>query len=221
MRYYKLIIIMLFFLFTISFSSVYAMVNGFTLLGKRIYLDAGHGGRDSGALYKNILEKDINLDIVKKLEKELISRGAIVYLTRDGDYDLSSTSSHKKRSDLKNRANMINKSDCDLYLSIHLNYINDSKWNGLQVFYNDANKKNEMIANSITEYLKNNMNNVRKPKMESSYYMYRLINKPGVLIELGFLSNPHDRYILTRNKYQNKIILNLVSSIENLFMEKD
>jgi len=59
------------------------------LVGKIIYLDAGHGGVDAGATYKDILEKDINLSIVKLLALKLESLGATVYLTRYGDYDLS------------------------------------------------------------------------------------------------------------------------------------
>ena len=198
----------------LSVSSVYGMVNGNSLMGKVIYLDAGHGGRDSGAVYKNIFEKDINLVLVKKMEKELISRGATVYLTRDGDYDLSSTSVNKKRSDLRNRANMINKSDCDMYISIHLNYMSDARWKGLQVFYNDNNERNFKIADGLTSYLKNKMANVRDYKKDSSYYLYRLIQKPGILIELGFLSNPDDRYRLTKDKYQDILIRYLIEAIE-------
>ena len=213
-KYYKLLFIILFFVMIISISSVYGIVNDYSLLGKVIYLDAGHGGRDSGALYKNILEKDINLIIVKKMEKELLSRGAIVYLTRDGDYDLSTSDYNKKRSDLRNRAKMINESDCDMYISIHLNYINDSRWKGLQVFYNDNNEYNKRIAEGITNYLRENMSNVRDYKKDSTYYLYRLINKPGVLIELGFLSNPDDRYVLTKDKYQHLLVKRVVNSIE-------
>ena len=203
-----------------SISKVYANVFNYNLLGKTIYIDPGHGGRDSGAIYKNIYEKDINLIMSKKIEKYLVSKGATVYLTRETDIDLSTTTKNKKRSDLTNRARLINKSKSNIYISIHLNYISNSKWQGLQIFYNNKNKENEIIANSITSYLKQTSSNIREPKKENNYYMYKQINIPGVLIELGFLSNPNDRYRLTKEEYQDKLSKSIANSIENYLINK-
>ena len=202
----------------VSISKVYAEAFNYTLLGKIIYIDPGHGGRDSGATYKNIYEKDINLIMSKKIEKYLISKGATVYLTRETDKDLSTTSTNKKRSDLTNRAKLINASKADMYLSIHLNYITNSKWQGLQIFYNNKNAENELIATSITSYLKETSSNIREPKKENIYYMYKQITVPGVLIELGFLSNPNDRYRLTREEYQEQLAKSIANSIEKYYI---
>jgi N-acetylmuramoyl-L-alanine amidase len=76
----------------------------------------------------------------KKIEQYLVSKGATVYLTRETDIDLSTSNKNKKRSALTNRAKLINNANCDIYISIHLNYISNSKWQGLQVFYNNKNK---------------------------------------------------------------------------------
>ena len=125
------------------------------LYQKTIFLDAGHGGPDSGALYRNIYEKDINLSIVKKLEKKLKEKGATVFLTRDGDYDLSVPYTiNRKRSDLSRRSNMINRSLCDLYISIHLNADTSTTYHGAQVFYDSKVKENKKIAELIQEDLK-------------------------------------------------------------------
>lgn len=205
----------------LSITKAYALVNSYTLLGKTIYIDPGHGGRDSGTTYKDIYEKDINLIMSKKIEQYLVSKGATVYLTRESDIDLSTTTINKKRSDLTNRAKLINKSNANMYISIHLNYISNSKWQGLQMFYNNKNKENEKIANNLTSYLKEVSSNIREPKKENIYYMYKQIKVPGVLIELGFLSNSNDRYRLTREEYQNKLAENIANSIERYFQEKD
>ena len=93
------------FISILSISKVYAEVFNYTLLGKIIYLDPGHGGRDSGTTYKNIYEKDINLIMSKKIEKYLIAKGATVYLTRETDTDLSNSTKNKKRSDLFQKKN--------------------------------------------------------------------------------------------------------------------
>ena len=81
--------------------------------------------------------------------------------------------------------------------------------------------ENEIIANELTAYLKEDSSNIRDPKKENTYYMYKQIKVPGVLIELGFLSNPNDRYRLTREEYQDKLAQNIVNSIDRYFQEKD
>lgn len=220
MNKFKLIIIICLFISIISISKVYAIVNSYTLLGKTIYLDPGHGGRDSGATYKDIYEKDINLIMCQKIEQYLVSKGATVYLTRESDIDLSTTTVNKKRSDLTNRAKIINKSNANMYISIHLNYISNSQWKGLQIFYNNKNKENEIIANKLTSHLKKTISNIREPKKENIYYMYKQIKVPGILIELGFLSNPNDRYRLTREEYQDKLAKNISNAIEKYFINQ-
>ena len=190
-----------------SFSFVSANKSEYNLelLGKVIYLDPGHGGADPGTIYKDIYEKDINLDICLKLEKVLESEGAIVYLTRYGDYDLSNNEYSRKKSDLNNRAKIINESKADIYISIHLNSISSSTWRGAQVFYDDVNDKNIEIANLFQEQLKQDLKTTRKVKEISTMLMNRKINVPGILIEAGFLSNPNDRYLLRKDNYQYKI----------------
>ena len=117
------------------------------LLSKVIYLDPGHGGVDSGAYYKNYKESDLNLQITKKTMNVLKEAGALVYLTRYGDYDLSVGNAwNRKRSDLSRRANIINKSNCDLYLSIHLNADDSGTLRGAEVYYDSINPENEKIG---------------------------------------------------------------------------
>ena len=220
MNKYKCLIILSIFLIIFSISKTYAIINNYTLLGKTIYIDPGHGGIDSGTTYKKIYEKDINLLLSKKLEKELTALGATVYLTRETDKDLALTTKGRKRSDLINRAYLINKTKPNMYISIHLNYLSDSRYKGLQIFYNNKNKENKQIAESLTKYIKEKTSNVRDPKYNNTYYMYRNITTPGVLIEVGFLSNPDDRYRLTHEDYQDKLISNITYSIEKYFKEK-
>ena len=118
------------------FYKVDAKINELPLIGKAIYIDAGHGGKDPGALYKNLHEADINLEISKILAKKLEKQGAITYQIRNGDYDLANPRAYeRKRSDLQNRVKLIENSNIDMYLSIHLNAYSSSNWKGAQVFY--------------------------------------------------------------------------------------
>ena len=204
-----------------SFSLVYASNQTMPLLGKVIYVDIGHGGNDPGAMYKDILEKDINLSVGKILEQKLLSMGAIVYLTRYGDYDLSVTNTiNNKRSDLSRRGNLINKSDCDLFLSIHLNAEETGVWRGAQVFYNSKIEQNKIIADIFQKYFKKELNSTRKAKVDNDLYLLKRIERPGILLELGFLSNSNDRYLLKQESYQNKLADTITSATLYYFNNK-
>ena len=221
MNKFKFILIIFLFLCVLTISKTYAANNEKTLLGKTIYLDPGHGGIDSGTTYKKIYEKDINLLLCQKLKDSLKEKGATVYLTRETDKDLAlNNAKNRKRSDLISRAYLINKTKPDMYISIHINHLSNSKYKGLQIFYNSKNKENKIIAESLTKHIKEKTWNVRSPKMNNTYYMYKNITSPGILIEVGFLSNPDDRYRLTHEEYQDKIISNITYGIESYFKEK-
>ena len=144
----------------------------------------------------------------------------MVFLTRDGDYDLSGGAVNRKRSDLYKRAMMINESGCDMYISIHLNATTSGKWNGIQIFYDDIVKENKYIAETITNTLSKNMGNIREYKEANDYYMYSKIKVPGVLIEAGFVSNANDNYKLRQEDYQNILVNNIASGIEEYFNNK-
>ena len=162
----------------------------------------------------------INLQISKKLEDRLTKMGAIVYLTRNGDYDLSAIrTSNRKRSDLSRRVNIINKSKCDLFLSIHLNAEDTNTWRGAQVFYDDVNKMNKKLADTIQHQLKRDLNTTRKVKKVERLYLQRRTKVPGILIEVGFLSNANDRYLLKTDNYQQKVVNSIAKGLLLYFNE--
>ncbi len=181
------------------------------LTGKIIILDIGHGGDDPGASYQNILEKDLNLAIGLELEKELSRNGASVILTREGDYDLASpNATRRKKSDFDNRIDLINKSKADVYLSIHINYLEDSSYYGGQIFY--YGEENKKIAETLqTEF--NTISYPRSIKPMPNIYMYRHLKIPGVLVECGFISNKKEREKLITPAYQKEIAKSLTKGL--------
>lgn len=215
---YKMLIIFLF-LLTI-FCNVNAYINEAPLAGKVVYLDAGHGGVDPGAYYKDIYEEDINLSITLKLRDYLLTKGCTVYLTRDGDYDLSNPKARlRKRSDLSNRASLIDKSNADLYLSIHLNSSTSIAWKGAQVFYDDINKNNKDFALIFQKNFNSNLGSKREEKEIKNLYMYKNIkNVPGLLLEVGFISNANERQLLNKEWYQNKIVKVITKSVIDVLL---
>lgn len=146
------------------------------------------------------------MQICKKLKRILEQDGAIVYLTRYDDYDLANNNAkERKKSDLNNRAKIINKSKADMYISIHLNSIKSTTWRGAQVFYDDVNGNNKKIADIMQETLKKELKTDREVKEIKNMLLNRKTKVPGVLIEVGFLSNPNERYLLQKSSYQYKI----------------
>lgn len=186
------------------------------LQGIVVAIDCGHGGMDPGSLYNDIYEKDITLSIGKYLEKYLSEMGATVIMTRTSDNDLSNgVKNHRKKADFDERIKIINQKIVDMYLSIHLNYLTDTRYYGAQVFYN---KNNEELAKSIQEYLNNNTNTDREAKkIPTSTYMYDKLNTNGVLVECGFLSNATERSKLVTKEYQSKFAKILAQAISHYY----
>lgn len=217
---YKISMLFILIVFLCTFSFVSAGNQEFSLLGKVIYLDPGHGGLDPGAIYKDIEESSINLQISKKLMATLEQEGAIVYLTRNDDYDLAANNAiNRKRSDLSRRGNIINRSMCDLYLSIHLNADVSTTWRGAQVFYDDINPNNIKIAQIMQQVLQEDLNSNREYKETSEMYLHKRVTRPGVLIEVGFITNPNERYLLMQDSYQQKVANTITRGIKKYFSE--
>lgn len=183
---------------------------------KIIVLDPGHGGKDKGTSVGDVYESKINLEISLKLKKELTKYGVVALLTRDGDYDLSSPNvSRRKKSDFDNRIKLINNSNADLYLSIHINYLSDSKYYGAQVFYVNDNLN---LAKSIQKSLKDDLKSpLNEKKLGNEIYMYKKLNVPGVLIECGFISNNKERKLLIDEVYQYKIVNSIIKGLINYY----
>ena len=215
----KCLYILFAFLFLIALA---LMVNGasstFPLLGKTIILDAGHGGKDGGAEVGNVKEKDVNLRIVKVLKDTLEEKGANVILTRTGDDDLSEDGvSRRKKSDFDKRIEIINNTNPDIYLSIHQNIFESSKYRGAQVFYVSRNSYNKHLAEVIQCELNSFTKTNRKIKEMRGKYMYDRLNPIGVLVECGFLSNYFDRTNLLNEGYVKKLSLKITQGVINYF----
>ncbi|MGN1371605.1 MAG: N-acetylmuramoyl-L-alanine amidase [Candidatus Coprovivens sp.] len=212
----KIFFLMCITLVLLTSNIVYSDNNSSILKGKSIVLDAGHGGKDGGTSVNGISEKNINLQIVLKLQKALNKHGVDVILTRDGDFDLSSPNvSRRKKSDFDNRISLINNSDSDLYLSIHVNYLEDSRFYGAQTFYTIDNEElAQVIQGELKKNLKSPMN---VKKISNSIYMYKQLTIPGVLIEVGFLSNFKERDLLIDENYQDKIVDSIIKGLINYF----
>ncbi len=195
------------------------------LSGKIIYLDPGHGGPDGGAGDEGALEKDIALSVAERMRDYFQEQGALVIMTREEDKDLADEGtkgySRRKVEDLKKRLELINESDADLFLSIHLNSIPSSKWSGAQTFYNPKFEENKYVAKAIQDELQRNLENTtREAKGIQNVYIIKYAEKPGALVEIGFLSNPGERANLMTEKYQEKVAASIYNGVLKYFTEE-
>lgn len=175
---------------------------------KIVVLDAGHGAADSGKVGVNdVLEKDLNLQIAKKVQVNLEEEGIQVVMTRDDDQGLyDDTVSNKKLEDMKKRVALINEVKPHLVVSIHQNSYSDSSIKGAQVFYYEHSKEGEAVAGVMQEELRTlDSENKRQIKANDTYYLLKHTEVPTIIVECGFLSNPQEAEKLGTEDYQNQV----------------
>lgn len=175
---------------------------------KTVVIDAGHGSEDPGKIGINqVLEKDLNLQIAKKVQKNLLDEGIHVVMTREDDtgfYNQSET--NKKIADMKKRVAFINETKPDIAVSIHQNSYSEESVKGAQVFYYTHSKEGERAANVMQESLKVlDANNKRLAKENHTYYLLKKTEVPTIIVECGFLSNMEEAERLKNDTYQNEV----------------
>jgi N-acetylmuramoyl-L-alanine amidase len=175
----------------------------------RVVVDAGHGSIDSGTSYGNIYEKDINLAIAKYLYNELKKVNIIPIMTRTED-KLYQDSRNK---DIRYRPRVAEENSADLFISIHTNNFPSSQPSGSQLFYKNGSEESKKLAEFIQqELIKLRKENNRVIKT-GDYYVLNKVTCPGVLVEVGFISNPEDRKFLTDKNYQQELARAITAGI--------
>jgi N-acetylmuramoyl-L-alanine amidase len=194
------------------------------LNGQVIVLDAGHGGVDPGAVSDlGVLEKEITLQVAFKLRDYLSQAGAHVIMVREDDRDLADEDtkgySRRKVQDLKERARIIRESDASIFISLHCNAIPSSKWSGAQTFFDTEHEESKLLAEKIQEALGETVETDRTVKKREDLYLLKHADKPGALVELGFLSNPEETALMQDSKYQKKLALSIYKGILSFYAE--
>lgn len=178
---------------------------------KIIVIDAGHGGSDPGAVPNGIREKDVNLAAALKLDKALRQLGYTTIMTRDTDTFVN----------LYERAEIANRNQADLFISLHSNSNSNSSINGIQVLYHSLDKadvkKEETLALAqimMDEVTKGTGAPNKGLLPRQNYVVVRDTEMPSVILEMGFLTNPTEAKKLQTDSYQNIIVESVVRGIE-------
>ncbi len=174
-----------------------------------VVIDSGHGGNDPGKVGINgALEKDINLQIARRLKQYLEASDIQVVMTRDSDTGLySEHDTNKKMADMQERCRLINEAAPALVVSIHQNSYHEESICGGQVFYykDSANGKRlaELLQKRFDFVL--GADNRRLAKANDTYYLLLHVKQPIVIVECGFLSNWQESAMLTSEDYQDRL----------------
>ena len=184
-----------------------------------VLIDAGHGGKDPGKVGVNdVLEKEINLAIAKKLEALLLQTDVAVVMTRTEDKDLAPEDAvSRKNEDLRARAQLIRDTAPILVVSIHQNSYTEEDVDGAQVFYFAGSEEGKVLGTILQERLKVELadGNHRVAKANREYYLLKQTTPgtPVVIVECGFLSNIREAELLSSEDYQEKIAFSLLLGI--------
>jgi N-acetylmuramoyl-L-alanine amidase len=224
---FALSVVSLLFLIQYQFISKDSATWHLPLSGKIIIVDPGHGGIDGGAVSKaGLLEKEVTLAISDHLRDYLQEAGALVLMTREEDRDLAAEGTKKIRQrkieDLKRRVEIVNESDADLFVTIHLNAIPSPRWSGAQTFYHRAIPENEALAKFVQSEIRTNLENTeRLAKPIDNIFLLKKAEIPGVLVEAGFLSHPTEAQMLQTEAYQQKVAASIYQGIMRYYTNEE
>lgn len=179
-----------------------------------IMIDPGHGDQDPGTIsIHGTYEKDINLSLAKKTAETLAKQGHTIILTRHEDTTMS----------LKERYQLANEKQVDLFISVHANAIeNKPDIHGMQVlYYPDETNRNEVLASEMLKYLLTTTNAVDKGAIaRPDLAVLRGTTMPSLLIESGFLTNAQEATRLEDPNYQQKIADGVAQAVQHYFDEE-
>lgn len=151
----------------------------------KVVIDAGHGGSQSGAAHGGVKEKDLNLDIAKRLNTLLVAEGIKTYMTRENDATLG----------LYTRSALANNVDADLFVSVH-NNAGHSKYSGSMTLYHSSSSKSNgnLSAYEFARIVQKNLNQTLNTKdmgviNRPNLAVLRTTNMPAVIAEIGYMTN--------------------------------
>ena len=178
------------------------------IAGKVIVVDAGHGGKDAGAISGQKYEKVPALIMAQMLQKNLEEKGAKVIMTRSDDTFIS----------LKDRVTISNYENADLFVSIHLNSSEKSNINGIETHWYKDNSKD--LAQYVQNSLMKEVSATNRGLFKSMFYVINHTEAPAILVETGFISNPAERDELFEEKRQKATAKAICNGITEYFEKK-
>ena len=187
------------------------------LKGKKITLDAGHGGSDPGAIgASGTREKDVTLKITKKVQELLKKKGAKVSMTRTGDKDVYGPNASDVQ-ELQARVDVAEDNDADAFISIHINSSTNKNVGGFSSYYYPKTSNDARLAQAVQDRLVKNFGLDDLGIRKANFYVNKRCTMPSTLLELAFISNPKEEKLMKSNWYINKLAKSIADGIEDYF----
>jgi len=139
--------------------------------------------------------------------------GFKVVMTRSTQEALySPLASNKKRDDMKKRKEIIENSNADFVISIHMNSYNSTS-SGAQVYYGEGDEPSKLLADNIQNYFVKYLVDAKRVSKIGDYYMLNAIKAPSVLVECGYLSNPTEEALLVSQDYKQEVCYSILLGV--------
>ena len=183
-----------------------------------VILDPGHGGQDSGAMCGGVMEKDLTLDVARRVDRLLDSQGIATLMTRLGDSYVS----------LADRAAFGNRANESIFISIHFNEDNKPVASGVETYYaahqiasgstlaswlpffsrpppNSPKPESQSLASFIQEALVVRTRSIDRGTQAKQFFVIANVTSPAVLIEGGFITNKDELSKLASEDYRDQL----------------
>lgn len=175
---------------------------------KSIVLDSGHGGSDYGAIRCGINEKDINLDVAKRVQAILTSKGVAVSMTRNSDETVS----------LESRTTFTANMNPNIFVSIHVNSSLKPEISGVETHY--YHQESLELAQTVHESLISYVKSKDRGLFKSRFYVINHTDVPAILVEIGFISNDAERCELVSEQRKQQTAKAIADGILNYLNRK-
>ncbi len=181
-------------------------------MATKIFVDAGHGGPDPGAVGNGVTEQAVNLNVANELARLLREGGYEVmqYRTTRDENVLSN-----KNADLSNRANMANRWGADYFVSIHTNSSLNPSANGFEAYVYRLGGVAEALAQSIVASVVRQLGSKDNGVRQANFAVLRRTDMPATLLELGYLTNPTEALNLNSPAWQRAVAKAIYDGIYN------
>lgn len=170
----------------------------------KVFIDAGHGGTDPGALGYGYRESDLNLQVAKKVESKLKSKGIDVKMSRNSDIFYS----------LSERAEMANDYGADAFVSIHQNSAETKSANGIETYYNRKKEEDRPLSNDIQKQVISQTGANNRGVKNAEFTVLVKSKMISALVECGFITNELEVKKLSDSSYQDKLATGIANGIE-------
>lgn len=190
------------------------------LKGRKITIDAGHGGNDSGAIGPTgVMEKSVTLRIANELRRLLVADGATVYMTRTTDTEVSPKGANASDiEELQARCDVANNTKSDIFISIHMDSFSSGAAKGTTgYYYSLGSQRSRDLADKVRQGVIDQIGTQSRGTQSCNFYVVKHTDMPATLVEVAFISNPQEEQLLNSEEGIEKAAQGIADGIADYF----